>query len=350
MLPQIHLKKIWGITRIVFELFFIAGLCYATFNFKLSVYGLSQLKGQLTIVWNAQPVDEVLADPGFPDSLKQKLKLIGEIKRFAIDSLGLKPTRNYSTLYNQHDKPLLMNLTASEEFRLKAVTWDFPFLGSVSYKGFFNFSKGEKEAAQLKDRHYDVDYSPVSAWSTLGFFRDPVFSGMLKRNEGQLAELIIHEMTHGTIYLKSSVDFNENLASAIGETGAEKFLASKYGVDSRQLETYCNEQEDYNRYAKHLLGGTKLLDSLYVSIVNLPDAEKRVQKKELIQRIVNSLDTIPFHNTKYKTRFVNNELPNNAYFLSFVRYDSQKEEMKRELNEKYEGRIALYLNYLKSKN
>ena len=241
-----------------------------------------------------------------------------------------------------------MNLTASEKYALKAYTWNFPLLGEVGYKGFFDFKKGEKEAAVLKNKNYDVEYAPVSAWSTLGWFRDPIFSGMLRRNEGQLAELIIHEMTHATIYLKSSVDFNENLASAVGETGAEKFLAFKYGVASKELETYLHEQEDYNRFAKHMLEGTRQLDSLYHSMESKPDLEKEKLKTEMISSIVVSLDTISFFNSRYKTRFNNETLPGNAYFLSFVRYDAQKEEMKKELNGKFGGAIKSYLSSLEN--
>jgi predicted aminopeptidase len=320
---------------------------YIIFNFKTVAYGIQQLKGQIAIVTGAKPIENFLADPSFPDSLKKKLQLIEEIKRFAIDSLGLKETKNYSTLYDQKGKPLLMNLTAAERFRLKSYNWNFPLLGTVSYKGFFDFEKGQAEADALREKKYDVEYSPVSAWSTLGWFRDPVFSGMLKRNEGQLAELIIHEMTHATLYLKSSVDFNENLASAVGETGAEKFLRSKFGMNSSQLEKYLNEQEDYNRFANHMLAGTKLLDSLYLTFENKNDEDKFQLKKEMISRITESLDTVPFHNVKYKNRFKNDELPNNAYFMSFMRYDSQKDEMKKVLNEKFKGNIRDYLESLK---
>jgi predicted aminopeptidase len=243
-----------------------------------------------------------------------------------------------------------MNLTASEKFQLKAFTWRFPLLGTVSYKGFFNFEKGKREAEALKNKNYDVEYSSVSAWSTLGWFRDPVFSGMLRRNSGQLAELIIHEMTHATLYLKSSVDFNENLASAVGETGAEKFLVYKYGSDSQQLLTYLNEQDDYNLFARHMLAGTRMLDSLYNSFAGNTSAEKEGLKKEMIEKIISELDTLPFHNLKYKSRFSAGELPNNAYFLSFVRYDSQKDEMKKELKEKFKGDIKSYLKFLKDQN
>ncbi|CAN5630621.1 aminopeptidase [soil metagenome] len=343
------MKKIFRFLCRLLESLVIVSILFVTFNIKLVSYGISQLKGQLTIVFQAKPIEDILADASYPDSLKQKLRLIEEVKKFAIDSLGLTPTNNYSTLYDQHGKALLMNLTAAEKFQLKAFTWYFPLLGTVSYKGFFNFEKGKSEALKLKSEDYDVEYSPVSAWSTLGWFRDPVFSGMLRRNEGQLAELIIHEMTHATIYLKSSVDFNENLASAVGETGAEKFLAFRFGTQSIQLETYRNEQEDYNRFAKHLLGGTQELDSLYKAIDNKAASEKEKLKIEMIQKIVSELDTVSFHNPKYKTRFDKEELPNNAYFLSFVRYDSQKEEMKRELTKKYMGNIRSYLLSLENK-
>ncbi|MEO8085219.1 MAG: aminopeptidase [Bacteroidota bacterium] len=343
------MKKIFKFLCRLLESLVIVSILFVVFNFKLVSYGISQLKGQLTIVLKSKPIEDILADASYPDSLKQKLRLIEEVKKFAIDSLGLTATNNYSTHYDQHGKALLMNLTAAEKFQLKAFTWYFPLLGTVSYKGFFNFEKGKSEALILKNKNYDVEYSPVSAWSTLGWFRDPVFSGMLRRNEGQLAELIIHEMTHATIYLKSSVDFNENLASAVGETGAEKFLAFKFGAQSIQLKTYRNEQEDYNRFAKHLLGGTRLLDSLYKAIENKTASEKEKLKIDMIQNIVSALDTVSFHNLKYKTRFEKEDLPNNAYFLSFVRYDSQKEEMKQELNEKFKGNIGAYLASLENK-
>ena len=338
------LKILWRLVEAALILLFV----YILLNFELVAYGIQQLKGQIAIVTSAKPIQEFLADPSFPDSLKKKLLLVSDIRQFAMDSLGLKETKNYTTLYDQHGKPLLMNLTAAERFKLVAYTWNFPILGTVSYKGFFDFKKGQEEADALKEKNYDVEYDPVSAWSTLGFFRDPIFSGMLKRNEGQLAELIIHEMTHATLYLKSSVDFNENLASAVGETGAEKFLRSKFGDHSTQLETYLNEQEDYNRFASHMLAGTKILDSLYLAIEKENDAVKLQLKNETIKKIVESLDTVTFHNMKYKNRF-QDEFPNNAYFMSFMRYDSQKDKMKMELNDSFGGNIRAYLQDLKQK-
>src|SRR5262245_28951713 len=98
------------------EVLFIVLIVFAAFNFRLVVYGVYQLKGQLAILYNAKPIEDFISDDSFPDSLKTKLLLIDEVKRFAIDSLGLKETKNYSTLYDQKGKPLLMNLTAAERF------------------------------------------------------------------------------------------------------------------------------------------------------------------------------------------------------------------------------------------
>jgi len=336
------------------EIALIALFVLISFNFRLIGYGLSQLNGQLRIVYHAKPIRDVLADPAVPDSAKGKLLIIDEIKKFAVDSLGLKQTQNYTTYYDQHGKPLLMVLSASEKFALKAYQWKFPLLGTVSYKGFFNFKKGEKEKQELDAEGYDTEYGPTGAWSTLGWFRDPVFSGMLRRNEGQMAELIIHEMTHGTLYLKSSVDFNENLASAIGEEGAERYLIHKYGGSSAQLTTYLDGKDDYDHFSAYILRGATALDSLYHSFGesqknNHEDSVLKTNAKtKLILQIASALDTVSFHHPeKYKSLFSENRLPNNAYFMNYKRYDAQKDEMKKQLRDTFKGDIRKYLDFLK---
>ena len=342
------------------EVLFILLLLWCYFNSDLLLYGIAQGIGQMKIVIRARPVREVLSDPAAGDRIKSKLLYIEEVKRFAIDSLGLKSSKNYTTLYDQHGKPILWVLTASEKFQLKPYEWKFPVIGSVGYKGFFDFNKGKKEKEQLDALGYDTDYGPVSAWSTLGWFHDPILSGMLRRNEGALAELIIHEMTHATLYILNDVDFNENLASFVGEEGAILFLQYKFGkIDSSMsppyipapLLNYLQEKEDYDSYTAHFLKGTASLDSLYHSFTNqLPGQEKLALKRKMISDIVTSLDTLKFHHPeKYLQRFTHEQMPNNTYFLSFTRYDAQKDDMKKEMNEKFHGDFRNYLLSLKAK-
>jgi predicted aminopeptidase len=319
-------------------------------NIRLVNYGIAQLNGQLHIVRNARPIEEVLEDPAVADSLKEKLLLVGEIKKFAVDSLGMKLSKNYTAVYDQKGKPVLWVLTAAEKYELKSYHWHFPFLGTVEYKGFFDYEKGKKEERKLSELGYDTEYSPTSAWSTLGWFRDPILSNILYRTEGQVADLIIHELTHSTLYVKSSVDFNENLASAIGEVGAEQFLRAHFGDSSEEVIRYRFYRDDYNSFASHMLRGNDKLDSLYKTFSASDDGNSRSEKKkETIKSIVATLDTISFHNKSRYLRIFSEALPNNAYFLAFKRYDSQKEEMKAELKEKFAGNIKSYLDYLKEK-
>lgn len=334
-----------------FELFFILIFFLAVIFHKLVSYGIDQGTGQLAIVWNARPVDDVMKDASVSDSVKTKLNLIEEIKKFAIDSLGLKPSENYSTLYNQHGKPVLWVLTAAEKYKMKSFEWWFPVVGTVGYKGFFNFEKGKREEQKLIDGGYDTDYGPTSAWSTLGWFRDPILSNVLNRTDGQLAELFIHEMTHATLYVKSSVDFNENLASFIGEEGAIQFFKFKYGDSTTAMTDYLNGKEDYDLFSNQMLIGLQKLDSLYKTFTeHTIVTEKEMQKKKIIREIISSLDTVSFYKKeRYKNYFSVEHLPNNAFFLSFQRYDSKKDEMKIEMKEKFSNDFKKYLNYLKHK-
>ena len=232
-------------------------------NWELVVYGIRQGYGQVKIVWQAKPIEEFLNDPQFPDSLKQKLLLIQEVRQYAIDSLGLEDTENYKTLFDQKGEELMWVVQACDPFALKPKMWDFPVVGSVPYKGFFSKQKALDERARLEKEDYDISIRNPGGWSTLGWFTDPILSGMLKRDDGDLASLIIHEMVHATIFVKDDVNFNENLASFVGDTASYYFLASKFGRDSNQFLEYLHDDQDYRSYSRHILRGTQQLDSLY---------------------------------------------------------------------------------------
>lgn len=337
------------ILRLSFQFIFLLVMLFCLLWHELVIYGISQGKGQLTLVWESQPVEYVLNDNTFPDSLKQKLKLIGEIKKYSVDSIGIKPSSNYSIVYNQHNKPVLLTVSACEPYSLKAKEWQFPFLGSVSYKGFFNKEAAQKEILELKIKDYDVDVYSPSGWSTLGWFKDPVLSNMLYKNEGQLANLIIHELTHGTIYLKSSVTYNENLANFIGDKGAEEFLIYKYGINSAQYKSYENSKADEECYTEYILKSTQRLDSLYFSFTENDTEEIKKQKKNvLITEIVMGVNQLPLYNKKrYFKHSLQAFMEKNAFFMAFTRYDSQYEVFEKEYRETYKSNLRDYLTALK---
>lgn len=317
----------------------------------LVVYGLRQGNGQLNIIWNAEPVEEFLKDPGFPDSLKAKLNLIEEVRKFAIDSLGLKDTENYKTLYDQKGEELMWVVTASEPFKLKAKEWKFPVVGSVPYKGFFNKDLAFQLREELEKEGWDVSIRNPGGWSTLGWFTDPILSKMLERSEGDLANLIIHEMSHATIFVKDSIDFNENLATFIGDRGAEQFLISRYGKNSEEYEEYINEDYDFLKYSDHMLRGTQKLDSLYETFSDSDSlADKRQKKEALIQKIVQTLDTLTLKTAENKpsTRF-KERLPNNAYFLNFVRYQAKQDDFWSDYRNRFNEDLPAFISYMSKK-
>lgn len=314
-------------------------------------YGFRQGKGQFTIIWNARPVTEVLKDQSFPDSLKTKLYLIEKVRQYAIDSLGLKDTENYKTLYDQKGEEIMWVVTACEPFRFKPKEWKFPILGAVPYKGFFSKEKAIALRNELDKEGWDTSIRNPGGWSTLGWFTDPILSNMLQRTEGDLANLIIHEMVHSTIFVKDSIEFNENLATFIGDRGAERFLTSAYGIESKEYKTYVNEDHDFTKYSEHMLRGSQLLDSLYHSFHgDVSIDQKKKLKDESIRKIVSQLDTLSLTiNYKPSERF-KERLPNNTYFMNMKRYQSKQDIFWNELKSDFAGDLQEYIRHLSEKH
>ena len=340
------LRKIIKLSIELVLLFFIV---FLLIGHRLVIYGTSQGIGQVSIIWKAKPIEEMLKDKNFPDSLKQKLISIKEIKQYAVDSLGIKESNNYNSVYNQENKSVLLTVTACEPYSLKEKLWWFPFLGNVPYIGFFNKEEARKEILKLKEKNFDVNVYSPSGWSTLGWFNDPIQSNMLKQPAGSLANLIIHELTHGTIFVKNNVTLNENLANFIGNKGAEQFLIYRYGNNSTQLTTYKQSIADEKCYNKYILKSIERLDSLYHSISTKESEEIKKQKKvNLITEIVVGVNRLPLHKMKsYFNYSLRAFTEGNSFFMSFSRYDSQNDNFEKEFNEKYHSNLKLYLKTLK---
>jgi len=340
-------KKLKKIAWTILAILLVAAIWYH----ELIWYGINQGIGQGKIIWGARPITEVLEDKSVVDSVKNKLRLIQEIKRFAEDSLGINPTDNYTTFYDQKGKPLLWVVTACPPYEFKAHEWTFGFLGKFSYKGHFEKQKALNDSASLAGLGYDTDIGEVRAWSTLGWFKDPILSSMLRASEGDLANLIIHELTHSTLYVKDDVDFNENLASFIGDKGALLFLERKYGKESKPYQYYIYENHDDSLFYEYVLQKTQTLKKLYESenFKKLPDSQKKVEKENTISAIVSGLADQPFKKIRYNKAKLAKFKPNNTFFMGFVRYRAKQTNFEQEFQEKFKGNLKNYLNHLKEK-
>ena len=330
-------------------MFFVLFCGTLLFYHDLVMYGIGQAKGQLNIVRKARPIAEVLVDPEFPDSLKTNLRLIDDIKRFAFDSLGINYSENYSKVFDQKGKESMFVVSACQPHMLEPKQWAFPLIGTFSYKGFFDVNKAVELAKQLKHEGLDTNVRTAGGWSTLGWFEDPILSKMLEDSEAEFAETIIHELTHGTLFVKDSLRFNENLATFIGIKGTELYLGNKYGFDSKELIVYQNTWKDRNALSKHILVGAIYLDSLYRSMnENMTVAEKDSIKEESINKIIHSIDTLNLiEEEKYKS-FYKKKKPNNTFFMSYLRYRGDFKILEKELITKYDQDLKMMLEDYKN--
>jgi predicted aminopeptidase len=325
-------------------------LVYAIWDYNQLKYLFVQGQGQAEVVLNIRSIDEALNDEDMPEAKKNKLRQIEEIKSYAEDSLGLEKTGSYTTYYDQKGEPVIWLLKACPPFELTPYEWSFPFAGSFSYKGFFDKKDAIKEQQELIKSGYDTRIGIVSAWSTLGILNDPVMSSMLNRSEGELANLIFHELTHATIFVKNNVQLNENIASFVGETGAEEYLSDKYGSKSEQLLHYRHKKSDYDTYSKHILRGAYKLDSLYESMSDEMSFENKcLMKKNLIADIINSADTLTFyHPDRYSFLKKKDFKPNNAYFIGYMLYRKDLSKYQRQYQNMFKDNLRTYIEYLKT--
>jgi predicted aminopeptidase len=324
---------------------------FLLFNGSLVVYGIRQLYGQLNIIYKAVPVSEYLKDPESDTTYFYKLKYLGQVRAFAMDSLKLHASDNYTSFYDQRGKPAMWVVTGCLPYHLEAKEWSFPFLGDVSYKGFFNETLAREEAMKIRRNGFEADIYNPSAWSTLGILNDPILSGMLKRGPGQLAETIIHELTHATVFISGDVDYNENLATFIGEQGAIRFLSNHFGPQSPEKIRYEHLLQDEDVYSQHLLNGSKRLDSLYATFSDeMPVEEKAEKKFSLIADILIGINFLPIQEMQYfRYDFRKNPLPGNTFFMAYRRYRKDQKSFHDLLQGKYQGDLVLMIRDLADK-
>jgi predicted aminopeptidase len=219
--------------------------------------------GQCSVAMGQRPLDDVIADPATPEPARRALRLVVEIRRFGVESLGMEAGDSYTTYYDTGGGPVLYNVTASRADRLEAVTWWFPVTGSVAYKGYFAREDARREREYLERIGYDALLSPVSAYSTLGWFRDPVLSTMLDDPPEALAELLLHEMTHATVYAPGDTEFNERLASFVGGAAAEAFFTAREGAEGPTVLRQRARRADERRFGAWLRETREALEAFY---------------------------------------------------------------------------------------
>lgn len=219
------------------------------------------LKGQREILRQARPIPKVLAEPDLDPKLRSRLEVVQELRQFAKNQLALPSEGQYDRYTDLKRKHVVWVVFAAPEFSLKAHTWRYPLLGPLAYRGFFSEPPAQALATQLRDQGKDVFVSGVTAYSTLGWFSDPVLNTFVHQPDRDLAELIFHELTHQVIYFRGDTDFNEALATAVGRYGARTWLLST--GRTQELAAYDREARILADFLTELKTSRNELDQLY---------------------------------------------------------------------------------------
>lgn len=280
-------------------------------------YYLQSVGGQLDIWRREEPISALLADPGTPSTLKDKLAKVVEMRQFASAELALPGAKSY-THYADLERPFVVwNVFATPEFSLKPMQWCFPFAGCVSYRGYFAREAAERFAATLSAQGNDVYVGGVPAYSTLGWFADPVLNTFIHYPEHRIAQLIFHELAHREVYAPHDSVFNESFAVVVEQAGVERWLA-RHGTDA-QRSAYARERKFREEFIQLVRTYHDRLGALYDTA--LAEAEMRRRKEETISQMVRDYHALKASwggFTGYDRWF--DRRPNNAQIASVAIY------------------------------
>lgn len=259
---------------------------------------MKQGYGQAKVLLARRPIEDVLEDPGTSERTRGKLRLIAEVRAFGEARLGLARTQSYETYVDLEGRAVSYVLTACPADSVQPKTWTFPIVGKVPYLGFFDPDDALAERDRLLKQGYDVSIRPASAYSTLGWFADPVFSSFMDWPAHLLAGTILHETAHATVWIPGEVSTNESFADIVGEEGALLFLAERFGPDSPELRAALHAREDQAQFRTFILALHADLKRTFA--LDIPRAEKIHMKAAVMDLHRRRFRTLTFHSPRYR--------------------------------------------------
>jgi predicted aminopeptidase len=237
-------------------------------------YYSQAVRGEMQILHRATPIAEELRSDTVPAPLKAKLREVLRIRAFASRELALPDNDSYKRYSNLGRPYVVWNVFAAPEFSVKPVTFCFPFAGCVGYRGYFNEADAKAEGQVLRKRGYDVFIGGVPAYSTLGWFDDPVLSTFIQYPESELAGLIFHELAHQLLYVKGDTRFNESFAVTVQQVGVERWLAQN--GNARERATYARAEAMRRGFIALMLKYQAILGDYYQQ--DIPAQQERLGK------------------------------------------------------------------------
>lgn len=244
-------------------------------------YLAQSLNGHLEMISTLQPVEKLAADPSAPPKFRQQMARAIEIRRFATDVLALPDNGSYLSYADTHRDFVTWAVFATPELSLEPRTWCFPVFGCVPYRGYFSRTAAEEYAARTRQQGMDAYVGGVTAYSTLGWFRDPLVNTMLRHGETYIAALVFHELSHQRVYVHDDTAFNEAFAVAVENSGVTRWL--KHRGDLAALQKYQADQDREKDFLSLVSETREALTAVYGGSGS--DEEKRAAKAAAIENL-----------------------------------------------------------------
>lgn len=275
--------------------------------------------GQADMLWGRIPLDQALDEELFDRERAAKLRLVPQIKQFG-RTVGLSHTDNYGLVHPTWDRQIF-NVSACAELAFRPKRYWFPIVGSISYIGYFDEALAREQQTKLAEEGYDVYVRTVGAYSTLGWFRDPILPGMLDWSEARFAETLLHELAHATVWVPGESTFNESFANFVGERAAAQWLARRYGETSPEVAAFETGLLDGDRYRALMNGVVDDLEAVYEDPA-LGDDAKRARKASIFESLATRALAAGFSDPEgWAARFRDPSRWNNARLLQFRTYN-----------------------------
>jgi predicted aminopeptidase len=240
----------------------------------LSFYAQA-IKGQYQIFAHEEPIDKLIADPRTSPTLRTQLQLVEDLRGFADKTLKLPVDGHYRKYVDVHRPYVVWNVQAASRFSLQPKTWWYPLVGSLEYRGYFSEAGARNYGKRLAER-FDVYVGGVDAYSTLGWFKDPVLNTFITRDEPDLAEVIFHELGHQRVFARGDTDFNEAFATIVGQEGARRWLTAR--GDTNLLAEYSVSLHRNDQFVHLIMATRNRLETLYCDTLD-DDGKVRAAKK-----------------------------------------------------------------------
>ena len=283
---------------------------------------------QIRLMWDKVPIEQALITHPFTEEERKKLKLIPKLKAFARNTLGMEVDESIYSDYVPLDTPYVTwLLRVSHAYELKSHLWSMPVIGAVPYKGFFHKELAEEEARSFDPKKYDTYVRGVSAYSTLGWFDDPILSSMLSYSESAFVAMVFHELTHTVLFFKDQVNFNERFAEFTGRKAAELFYLAEEGEQSKTVRLLRDRWRDELIFSSFMVKEYNQLNQWYKENKGQITKERKENRiREIQNRFVNQVR--PKLKTRHYDYFPKIKL-NNAVLLSYRSYNYKMDEMER---------------------